>query len=277
MTDNKDQIEFWSGEGGRKWLASGARIEQSIAQFGAAALKAAAPRAGEHVLDIGCGTGGTSLALAQAVGPSGKVLGLDVSPRLLEAARQRGAGQANLSFIEADAAAHPFEPRFDLLFSRFGVMFFADPLAAFANLRRALKPGGRMAFVCWRAFKDNDWAFVPFMAALKHLPPIERPPADAPGPFAFADQQRVLGILARAGFADAAMTPHDGLLRQGADLDEAMAYVQQIGPASVLLAGAPPDMVEHAKQAVRAAMAPYAQPGGVMLPGEAWIVTARNA
>jgi len=275
MGDNRDQIDFWSGVGGAKWLAAEKRLDIDIAQFGAMALRVARVRPGERVLDIGCGTGETTLALAQAVGPSGRVVGLDVSPPLLAAARARAAGFAQADFVLADASAHRFAREFDLLFSQFGVMFFADPLAAFVNLRTALKPGGRLVFVCWRAFKENAWAFVPFMAAVKHLPPVDRPGPDAPGPFAFADKERVLGILRQAGFADPAMEPVDGMIHQGATLDDTIRRVGEFGPTSRILADAPEAMRAAALDAVRVALAAHVGKHGVNLAGAAWIVTAR--
>src|SRR5918997_3951556 len=170
---SNDQIEFWAGAGGRRWLDAEAFTARTVGPFGAAAMRAAAPQSGESVLDVGCGGGSTTIELAEAVGPGGTVVGIDVSPPLLDAARARAApaGHTTVSFIEADAQTHDLGVgRFDLVFSRFGVMFFEDPVEAFRRLRGAAKPGGRLAFACWRSFKENPWGLIPFMAAVPHLP-----------------------------------------------------------------------------------------------------------
>src|SRR6185503_20850430 len=176
-------------------------------------LQRLAPQPGERIVDIGCGGGDTTLALAERVQGHGFVLGVDVSRPLLQRATARAANTPEypVRFVEADAAGYAFERgSFDALFSRFGVMFFADPAAAFANLRRALKPGGRMAFVCWRSEGENPIMTVPLTAAKKRIP-VPPPPADptAPGPFALADRARLERILQTAGFASIAITPHD--------------------------------------------------------------------
>lgn len=275
-SDNADQIAFWNGVGGQKWLRSTERLERGLGPLGQAAIDVAAPRPGEHVLDVGCGGGPTSLLLADRVGPKGAVLGVDVSQPLIGVAQQRAAGRGNLRFVVADASAHRFEPSFDLLFSRFGVMFFADPPGAFANLRRALKPGGRLTFVCWRSFKENGWAFVPFMAAVPHLPPIERPAPNAPGPFAFADGDRVAGILKQAGFADVGIDALDQQMSTGADLDQAVTFASEVGPVSRVLGEVPPEQKEKAVAAIRESFARLGAGGAPSLPAACWIATARN-
>jgi SAM-dependent methyltransferase len=274
--DNADQIAFWNGAGGHKWLRSTERLERGLTPLGAAAMAAAMPLPGEHVLDIGCGAGPTSLKLAEMVGLHGRVFGVDVSEPLIEAARARAVGVGNLHFDVADASEYKFEPVFDLLFSRFGVMFFADPAAAFANLRRALKPGGRLAFVCWRAFKENGWAFIPFMAAVPHLPPIARPEPNAPGPFAFADGERVKGILHQAGFSGVALKPFDTRMAGSNTLDEAVGFSSEVGPVSRVLADAPEEKRQAAIGAIRETLKAYDDGSGIALPAACWIVTARN-
>jgi SAM-dependent methyltransferase len=276
-TDNADQIAFWNGAGGEKWLRSTERLERGLTPLGQAAIDTAKPKAGERVLDIGCGAGPTSQKLAQAVGGSGEVVGVDVSEPLIAAAKQRAAGMSNLHFTVADASLEKFDAKFDLLFSRFGVMFFADPPSAFANLRRALKPGGRLAFVCWRAFKENGWAFIPFMAAVPHLPPVERPQPNAPGPFAFADGERVKGILEKAGFADVALKPLDINMASSNSLDEAVVFSSEIGPVSRILADASDEQRGKAVAAIRTTLQQRLDGGvGLSLPAACWIVTARN-
>src|SRR5689334_20742768 len=163
MTANSEQIEYWNGGAAETWVELQDRLDRQLDSLGRAALAALGPRAGEHVLDVGCGSGQATLQLADAVSPGGRVLGIDISEPLLAAARHRNRNP-RVSFLRADAQTHPFEQPFDAIYSRFGVMFFADPVAAFVNLKRALKPGGRLAFVCWRAEAENPVMTVPIAA-----------------------------------------------------------------------------------------------------------------
>ncbi|MDF2901645.1 MAG: SAM-dependent methyltransferase, partial [Phenylobacterium sp.] len=192
-TANADQIAYWNNAAGETWAALQDRLDRQIEPLGLRAIEAGAPQPGERVLDIGCGCGQTSFELARRVGPSGRVLGVDISAPMLEVARQRAAGAAaNVSFIEADAQTHAFQNGgFDLAISRFGVMFFDDPTAAFRNIGAALRPGGRLSFVCWRPMLENAWMATPLFAAMPLLPPLPPPDPAAPGPFAFADPERV--------------------------------------------------------------------------------------
>ncbi|MGE0152623.1 MAG: class I SAM-dependent methyltransferase [Reyranellaceae bacterium] len=274
---NADQIEYWNGVGGAQWLARHDRMEPQLAPLGLAAIEAAAPQPGERVIDIGCGTGTTSLRIADLVGERGEVLGVDVSEPLVEAARRNAAGRPNVQFLLGDAARHRLDGGFDLLFSRFGVMFFADPVAAFGHLRAALKPGGRLAFVCWRPFKENGWAFLPFMAAVPHLPPIERPAPNAPGPFAFGDDQRVRSVLTEAGFGDIAIKPLDRTMNAGTSVEDAAAFASDTGPISRVLNDASPQQRAAAVGAIRQMFEKRAAEGkGLALPAACWIVTARH-
>jgi SAM-dependent methyltransferase len=197
-----------------------------------------------------------------------------------QARRAAGAaGLAQVRFEQADAQTHRFEPAaFDVLFSRFGVMFFADPAVAFANLRAALRPGGRLAFVCWQGIQDNPWMLVPMTAALQHLPPPPILDPGAPGPFAFADPARVEGILTTAGFGDVALDVlHETLTVGGTtSLDAAVDFVLRLGPTSRALQAADPALRAVVSTAVRDALAPYHTDGGVRMPSGAWLVTARN-
>jgi SAM-dependent methyltransferase len=279
-TLHTDQVAYWSGEGGDNWLAREARIEAAVAGLGRRAIAAAAAKPGEHVLDVGCGTGPTSRALARAVAPSGSLLGLDLSVAMMaEAARRAAAdGLTNARFVAGDASTHVFEPAsIDLLFSRFGVMFFGDPASAFAHLRRALKAGGRLTFLCWRTFKENGWAFVPFIAAAPFLPPLPRPAPDDPGPFAFGDQARVRQILADAGFTDIAVEPIDETMTLSASgLDDAVIQATEVGPLTRALRDAPPQARDQVVAAVRAALAKHMADGAVRLPAACWLVKAVN-
>ena len=266
-----DQAAFWNGPGGAAWLASQERIERGIAWFGEQALAAAAPRPGERVLDIGCGTGGTTAALAAAVGATGHVLGVDISEPLVAAARARHI--ANASFERADAATQPFDPAsFDLVFSRFGVMFFGDPVAAFTNLRRALKPSGRLIFVCWRTPQENPWGLVPFKAAAPFLPPVERPGPEDPGQYSFGDRTRVERILKGAGFGAPSFEPLDRPMRLGQDMAETLDNAGKFGPLARLFAETSPADVAKAKDAIASALKPYVTADGVQLAGACWLV-----
>ena len=276
MTDapNAQQITYWNEAAGPTWADLQGPLDRQLAPLGRAAMAALAPRPGERVLDIGCGAGGTSLQLAQAVAPGGDVTGVDISRPLLEVARQRASGIPGLSFVEADAQTYPFETAgFDAVFSRFGVMFFADPVAAFANIRRALKPGGRLAFVSWRTPAENPIMTLPMAAALAHLPPPAPPEPGAPGPFAFADPERVRTILGTAGFTDIALTPHNEKIG-GGDLDTVVGLALKVGPLGAMLREHP-DQRDTVIASVRAALAAHDGPDGVKLDSATWIVTAR--
>jgi SAM-dependent methyltransferase len=274
------QVAYWSGSGGENWLKGAARTESAIAELGERAIAAAKVRPGERVIDIGCGTGPTTLALARAAAPGGSVLGCDISPVLADEARRRAlaAGVGNVRFAAADASTYAFEPgAADLLFSRFGVMFFGDPAAAFRHLRGALTPGGRLVFLVWRPFKDNAWAFVPFAAAGPLLPQMPRPAPDEPGPFSFGDPARPRALLAEAGFADITVDPLDAtmsLSRGG--LDEAVQAALEVGPLSRLLKDASADVQLRAADAVRSALARHLTADGVVLPAACWLIRARN-
>ncbi|WP_337188688.1 methyltransferase domain-containing protein [Phenylobacterium sp.] len=272
---NAQQTAYWNEQAGPTWAAMQSPMDRQLEPLGRRVMAALALQPGERILDVGCGAGATTLALADAVAPGGSVLGVDISTPLLDVARGRSAGRPEVAFLQADAQTHPLEAAgFDAVFSRFGVMFFADPPRAFANLRRALRPGGRLGFVCWRAPAENP-AFTLPMASVQHLlPPPQPPEPGAPGPFAFADPQRVRSILDSAGFADAAIAPHDEKIGAG-DLDASLEVALKIG----VLGGAlreRPEMREAVVDAVRAALAAHEGPKGVKLDSATWIVTARN-
>jgi SAM-dependent methyltransferase len=277
---NAEQITYWNEQGGPKWVALQETLDAQLVRFGEVVMDRLAIGAGERVLDVGCGCGSTSLELGRRVGPSGAVLGVDVSTPMVARARERAAaaGAANVAFVVADAQTHPFEPeRFDVLFSRFGVMFFQDPPAAFANLARALRPGGRLGFHCWQALMENPWMTVPLFAALQHVPPPTPPPPGAPGPFAFADAERVRGILAGAGFAEIDFeSRHDTMGVGSGSLDEAADFALQMGPASIAIREATPETIAKVRASVREALAPHQTPDGVRLATSSWIVTARR-
>jgi len=277
---NAEQIADWNGVQGQRWVDQQALLDRMIDPFGQAALQAASARPGECVLDIGCGCGSSSLALARAVGPQGRVLGVDISRPMLDAARRLAATRPRLkiSFAEADASSAALPTGQDLLYSRFGLMFFAEPVPALRHLRSALRAGGRCAFVCWRTPRDNPWAMTPLMAARQALG-INPPPADplAPGPFAFADEQRLRGLVAEAGFADIQLQRIDAPIRLGATVREAAASSLQLGPASRLAREAGPAHAATIVAAIERALVPLAAAdGSVTLAGSTWVLSAIN-
>lgn len=274
---NAAQVEYWNAQAGQTWATFQDKLDRQLEPLGETAMDALAPQPGERIIDIGCGSGQTTLALAARVGDGGRVEGVDISVPMLEVARQRAAAHPNIDFREADAQTHAFPAGMaDGVFSRFGVMFFGDPTAAFTNIHKALRPGGRLAFVCWRPLKFNDWMTLPLKAAVEGggiEPPA--PPADplAPGPFAFADPDRVRGILGDAGFKDVEIKPHDAMIG-GNPLDESVELALRVGPLGALLRENP-DKRDQVVGAIRDLLAKHVGPDGVRLPGAVWIVTAR--
>jgi SAM-dependent methyltransferase len=258
----------------RAWAEIREPLERQLAPLGRRALAALAPRPGESILDIGCGGGETALDLAQAVAPGGTVVGVDLSAAVLAFAQRAAKGCDRVRFVQADAQVYPFEPgSFDAAFSRFGVMFFADPTAAFTNIRRSLRPNGRLAFVCWRALEENPLDILPLSAASAHLPPQPARDPDAPGPFAFASATRVRGILESAGFVEIAITAHDEQVGSG-DLDTMLAVCLRVGALGKILRENP-ELRAATLPAVRSALAAHDGPHGVRLNAATWIVTAR--
>jgi SAM-dependent methyltransferase len=280
MTDpdafHRDQIEYWNGAGGERWVAQQAHTDAMLAPITERAIAHARVGLGERVIDVGCGCGATTIRLADRVGPQGHVLGLDVSGPMLAVARGRGAGRANITWLEDDAAAVPLpDGTADLLFSRFGVMFFGEPVSAFAHLRRTLRQNGRLVFACWRSLDENGWMKVPLIAAYQHVPKVPPLEPGEPGPFAFADTGRVTGILTASGFAPPRFTPFDLDLdiASGGGLDRACRQAVEIGPASRALRDHP-----EAKPAVistlRERLLPYMRGDSVPLPGAVWLVSS---
>lgn len=272
---NTDQIAYWNDAAGRTWAELQDLLDAQIEPLGRRVAEALAISAGERVLDVGCGCGQTTLALAERVGLSGFVLGVDISEPMLAVARSRARGVAQVSFLEADAQTFAIEPgAFDAIHSRFGVMFFDDPTAAFANLRKALKPGGRLGFLCWRSPAENPIMTLPMTAAMKHIPAPEPPIPGAPGPFAFADPERVRSILAGAGFADVSIEPQD-MAAGGNSLDDAVRLALRIGPLGRQLREHPQAQGVVIEE-IRQALGEHLTDGKVYLASATWIVTARN-
>jgi SAM-dependent methyltransferase len=270
------QREYWNSKVGEEWARQADRTDKMFAALTQAGFGALNPQAGERVLDIGCGAGDTSLAAARAVGADGRVVGVDISQQLLELGRRRAqASGVDIDFIEADAgaAAIPGAP-FDAAFSRFGIMFFEDPTAAFANIRQNLRPRGRLVFICWRTFPENVWSAAP-VGALSPLLATPLPPPDqnAPGPFAFAEASKITTTLDASGWRDVSIEPWDGPLRIGADAEDAAAYMLKIGPSARAIAehGLDPDA---AKQLIIKRLAEAEGADGVSLAGACWVVRA---
>jgi SAM-dependent methyltransferase len=275
-TTNEQMIAFWNGPAGDAWARNADDQDRELQNLGDAALGALAAAPSESVLDVGCGSGTTTVALAGTVGPGGRVVGVDVSAPLLAVARRRAAGMANVTFVQADAqtTAPPGAP-FDAVFSRFGLMFFVEPEAAFANLHQATAPGGRLAFICWQDARANPWFFVP-MTAVRGLPGLELPPPpgpEEPGPFTFADPDRVTRILTAGGWRGVELRSHTDEIVD--DLDRRVEFSLRQGPAARALEGAADDVREAATTRVRDAIAAYATDGRVHLGRAAWIVTAQ--
>ncbi len=276
MTANQAQIDYWNGPAGEKWAKYNSQTDSNLAAAAEALLKFAAPQPGERVLDIGCGAGATSLMLAEAVGPGGAVTGVDISQPMLALARSR-VHVKNIQFIEADAAHYPFQPDYDLIFSRFGVMFFADPVAAFANIRKAAAKGGRLAFVCWRPVEENEWVWLAYRAAEPLLPEQEPAHPHAPGPFAFADPERVRSILRESGFCDIRIEKLDGVMDLGASSEHASFQLTYLmGPTARALRTADKPTRERIRQIVAQALrAAQKDEETIRLGFSCWLVGAK--
>ena len=274
MAVNDDQIAYWNGPTGEKWARFQALMDANLVQPSEAALALASPRAGERVLDIGCGAGSTSRDLAALVGPGGHVTAVDVSRPLLDQARSL-PNPAHLDFLEADAASHPFAADQDLVFSRFGVMFFEQPVTALAHLRGSLKPGGRMVFVCWRPAVDNEWVTLPLDVAKALVPPPPAADPHAPGPFAFADPQRLRDMLGQAGFAAVEITPFDGHMDLGVSPGDAAFQMVNLGPTARLLRESDAATRQRVEEAVEQAFARrLKEQGDLRLKLACWLVRA---
>ena len=278
-TSNSVEIAYWNGAGGRRWLDRQQVHDALLAPVSEVLLVRAAASAGEFVLDVGCGCGGTSIALARCVVPTGRVVGIDVSLPMLERARRLAAADLFIDFVLADATVFAFEPaRADLLFSRFGVMFFADPVKSFANLRTGLRHGARVVFACWREPRMNSWAMLPLQEAYRHVDRLPDVGPEDPGPFSFASERRVISILEQAGFGDVACEAIDLAfdLANGRGLDAAVDTALNIGPTSRALEGKPESLRAAAAASIRTALARYQVGDAVPLPGAIWLVTASN-
>jgi SAM-dependent methyltransferase len=277
--DNAAQVDYWNRTAGKRWTDRQEEQDLVLRPVSDLLVAVADAKSGDRVIDIGCGCGDTTIDFSARVSPGGEVVGLDISEPMLARARERAAKSLPARFVLADATVYDFEPKWaDLAVSRFGVMFFADPAGSFANLRKGLQPGARLAFVCWREAKQNPWMMIPLREARKHAPPLPETNPEDPGPFALADESRVRRVLSAAGFADVAVTAQDLDLdiAIGRGLEAAVAGALGIGPTSRILDGQPEAVRAAATQDIRKALAERAQGDSVPLGAAVWIVTAVN-
>lgn len=277
---NADMLAFWNGSGGHTWVARQEQTDITLSPVTDALLAFAAPRASERVVDVGCGCGAPTLEFARAVGPAGRVVGLDISgPMLAEGARRAdAAGIGNVDWRQADPSTAALD-EYDLLTSAFGVMFFGDRVAAFANMRLGAAPNARMALVCWRKLAENPWMEVPMTAAAQHLPPRPKPVPNAPGMFAFADPEHVTEVLTAAGWAPPRFEKLDIDLdiAAGRGLEEAVVQSTQIGAVNSWLRNQPTEIVAAAVASLREALTPYADGANVRLPAAMWLISSAPA
>jgi SAM-dependent methyltransferase len=273
---NTQQAEAWNGYEGAYWAEHQDRYDAISGGFNDALFAAAAIRELDHILDVGCGNGQTTrLAARQA--RSGHALGVDLSAPMLARARATAAaeGIANVTFAQGDAQVYPFPAGvFDVAISRGGVMFFADPVAAFANVGRALRPGGRLAFMCLQELRHNEWLRVLIKALDGHVAVPEFAAPGAPGMFSLADPTRVRDVLTGAGYLDVGLTPAEALMQFGRDADDAASFMLRSGPFRSILGPADQTSAERASDAVRSAFRSHEGPAGIRLRGAAWIVSA---
>jgi SAM-dependent methyltransferase len=274
---NVDQAAYWNGPAGRRWIERQETQDVVLAPVSTVLLDRAHIAQGEQVVDIGCGCGATTVELARCVGPMGHVLGVDISAPMLARARELAPANLPLEFVLADATVHPFEPgRTDVLFSRFGVMFFADPTLSFGNMRTALRPSGRVVLATWREPSKNPWMILPLQEAYKHVPRLPEVGPEDPGPFSFAREDRVRRILSEAGYHSIVMEPVDLTLdlAVGRGLDAAVNGALLIGPVSRVLENQPPEARAAVANSIRSALASMQEGETVPLGASVWIVTA---
>lgn len=272
---NRDQVALWNEASGRTWVELQAVLDGLLAPFEAIVLDAGFPGEGGRVLDVGCGAGATTLAMARRLGKAGQCLGVDISEPLLTAAKARAAAEGcdNATFLQADAQTHRFEPnRFDTVISRFGVMFFDDPEAAFANLRRAARIAGKLAFVAWRSPAENPFMTTARRAAEPLLSNMPTPDPNAPGQFAFADKDYVRRILERGGWSDIVVRPVD--VEGHVAEKDLLSYVTRLGPVGLALREVDEATRVRVTEVVRAAFEPYIQNGAARFSMACWLVSA---
>jgi ubiquinone/menaquinone biosynthesis C-methylase UbiE len=278
---NAEAIEAWDGPLFDTFVRFREIVTMGLGEHGEQALRLVAPQTGQRVLDIGCGFGDTTQRIAGLVGPSGEAVGVDAAERFIQTAREEAteAGVSNTRFLVSDVQSTPFEERFDFAFSRFGTMFFANPVVALGNVRRALVPGGKLVMVVWRRRIDNDWLYraQTIVEQIVSRPQEYDEPTCGPGPFSMADADTTSEILTHAGFTDISLRRCDAPILIGRDMDEAIDFVTALGPAGEILRLAG-DRATHlhgeVHAALRAGLAEFSEPDGVRASASTWIVTA---
>jgi SAM-dependent methyltransferase len=274
---NLQQAALWNDGSGKAWVDLQPILDEVLAPFERLMVDAGYPGEGGSVLDIGCGAGATTLAMARRVGNSGRCVGVDISEPLvaLATARAQAEGTANAEFVAADAQTYAFEPpRFDAVVSRFGVMFFDNPVAAFSNIRGAVRPGGRLAFVAWRSPAENDFMTAAARAAAPFLPPAPPPDPNAPGQFAFADSARVGRILEASGWSSIEVERVDVPCETSED--NLMTYVTRLGPVGAALREVDPGTAEKIMASLPPAFERFRKDGAVRFNTACWLVRARS-
>ena len=274
---NQAQADFWTAAG-TLWNELRDQFDDQVNAHGLAAIEALAVQPGESVIDIGCGAGSTTLQLAERAGPSGSVLGLDISQTMIDGARAHAAsmGAAAVSFDVGDVMVESFDGTADALYSRFGVMFFSDATTGFANMLTALRPGGRLGFVCWQSPLDNPWASQGLQRVAEFADiPFGGDPT-APGPFSLGDRDRLESVLADAGFTDLSITPRVATVHMGADASDAAEFLAKLMPAAAALAAQDPDKAAQLHASLVELFDQWSGPNGVEAPSAVWIVTAQR-
>ncbi|MDF1838902.1 MAG: class I SAM-dependent methyltransferase [Planctomycetota bacterium] len=276
--ENAAQLENWNGPGALEWVRFQKQIDRAVEQFHGFGLESMAAKSGERIIDIGCGSGRATLDLAEAVGSQGQVLGLDFSEPLLALARERCAHLDCVSFQHGDAGQARPESGFDALFSRFGVMFFKRPAASFANLRKTLRPGGRLTFICWQGKAQNAWIHEPMDRLIPFLPEAPEPlEPNAPGAFGLADPDFTRSQLIEAGFQDIEIESKHGSMVFSTDgVSSAVEFNMRLSPAMGLAQGLPPETLLAIRKSFAQLFERYSQGPVVALPASAWLITARN-
>jgi SAM-dependent methyltransferase len=274
---NRDQAELWNETAGHNWVEMQSVLDEVLAPFEKLLIEHALSDGTRHLLDIGCGSGSTTLAAARRLRKGGSSLGADISAPLIEAARKRALqeGLDNASFVQADAQTHAFEAgRFDAAISRLGVMFFDDPVAAFANIRRGMRSGGLLAFVAWRSPEENPFMTTAARAAAPYLPSLPKPDPNGPGQFGFADPDRVRRILEASGWHGIDLQPID--VTESLSETNLSAYVTKMGPVTLALKDVDEQTRVKVNGVVRAAFNPFIRDGMARFNMACWLVKARG-
>ena len=275
---NVQQAEYWNSEPGRKWVQRDAEMDERLGPMTEELIRRSGVRVGDHVLDIGCGGGSSTEQIAHSVGSDGRVVGIDISEPLLALARARCGNLSQVSFENADAQVHKFPKQgFDLLLSRFGVMFFSDPVSAFGNLLKALNSNGKFHFVCWATVDENPWFAVPLSIAKRYLGEPEPVPARAPGPLAFSEPDYVLDILTSAGFKDIQIEPTETVMASSDPPERQVDLYLTGGPAARLIAAKSPsaDIMDELTAALIGELRKYETKDGIALGATVHYISAR--